>query len=55
MRDCSQATRSNGNPQAEPDPQQLKTEQRQLFGRVSDEALGDWYNLRTKLRHKGPQ
>lgn len=33
----------------------LKTDQRQLFGRVSDEALSDWYYLRIKLRHKGPQ
>jgi hypothetical protein len=29
----------------------LKTEQRQLFGRVSDEALRDWYYLRIKIRH----
>jgi hypothetical protein len=33
----------------------LKGEQRQLFARVSDEALSDWYNLRLKIRHKGPQ
>jgi hypothetical protein len=33
----------------------LKTEQRQLFARVSDEALSDWYYLRLKIRHKGPQ
>jgi hypothetical protein len=33
----------------------LKTEQRQLFARVSDEALSDWYHLRLKIRHKGPQ
>jgi hypothetical protein len=33
----------------------LKTEQRQLFGRVSDEALGDWYYLRIRIRHKGLQ
>jgi hypothetical protein len=33
----------------------LKSEQRQLFARVSDEALSDWYNLRLKIRHKGPQ
>jgi len=33
----------------------LKSDQRQLFGRVSDEALSDWYTLRIKLRHKGPQ
>jgi hypothetical protein len=34
---------------------ELKTEQRQLFGRVSDEALSEWYHLRLNLRHKGPQ
>jgi hypothetical protein len=33
----------------------LKTEQRLLFARVSDEALSDWYHLRLKIRHKGPQ
>jgi|HubBroStandDraft_6_1064221.scaffolds.fasta_scaffold333555_2 hypothetical protein len=33
----------------------LKAEQRQLFARVSDEALSDWYHLRLKIRHKGPQ
>lgn len=33
----------------------LKTEQRQLFTRVSDEALSDWYPLRLKIRQKGPQ
>jgi hypothetical protein len=33
----------------------LKTEQRQLFGRVSDEALGEWEHLRIKIRHKGPE
>ncbi len=32
----------------------LKTEQRQLFARVSDEALSDWYYLRLKIRRKGP-
>jgi plasmid stabilization system protein ParE len=31
----------------------LKTEQRKLFARVSDEALSDWYHLRLKIRHKG--
>jgi plasmid stabilization system protein ParE len=31
----------------------LKAEQRQLFSRVSDEALSDWYHLRLKIRHKG--
>ncbi|HXI76368.1 MAG TPA: hypothetical protein VNH21_04495, partial [Steroidobacteraceae bacterium] len=33
----------------------LKAEQRQLFARVSDEALSDWYHLRLKIRHKGPK
>jgi hypothetical protein len=33
----------------------LKAEQRQLFARVSDEALSDWYYLRLKIRHMGPQ
>jgi hypothetical protein len=33
----------------------LKTEQRQLFARVSDEALSDWYHLRLKIRHNTPQ
>src|SRR5258708_32640343 len=33
----------------------LKTEQRQLFARVSDEALSEWYYLRLKIRHKGPK
>jgi hypothetical protein len=33
----------------------LKIEQRQLFARVSDEALSDWYYLRLKIRHKGPK
>jgi hypothetical protein len=33
----------------------LKTEQRQLFSRVSDEALSDWYRLRLKIRHKSPK
>lgn len=33
----------------------LKTEQRQLFARVSDEALSDWYHLRLKIRHNSPK
>jgi len=33
----------------------LKAEQRQLFARVSDEALYDWDHLRIKIRHKGPK
>jgi hypothetical protein len=33
----------------------LKTEQRQLFARVSDEALSDWYHLRLKIRHNRPK
>lgn len=32
----------------------LKQEQRALFGRVSDEALGEWERLRLELRHSGP-
>jgi hypothetical protein len=33
----------------------LKTEQRQLFARVSDEALSDWDHLRLKIRNKAPR
>jgi hypothetical protein len=33
----------------------LKTEQRELFARVSDEALSDWYHLRLKIRHNSPK
>jgi hypothetical protein len=33
----------------------LKAEQRQLFARVSDEALYDWDHLRIKIRHKAPR
>jgi plasmid stabilization system protein ParE len=34
---------------------ELKTEQRQLLARVSDEALDHWDRLRIKVRHRGPQ
>jgi hypothetical protein len=33
----------------------LKSEQRQLFARVSDEALSDWEHLRVKIRRNGPK
>lgn len=33
----------------------LKEDQRKLFGRVSDEALGEWEHLRLKIRHRGPR
>jgi plasmid stabilization system protein ParE len=33
----------------------LKTEQRQLFARVSDEALSDWGQLRLEIRRNGPK
>ena len=34
---------------------ELKDEQKQLMGRVSDEALDEWSHLRIQLRHRGPQ
>ena len=33
----------------------LKQEQRKLFARVSDEALGEWDHLQIKIRRRGPR
>lgn len=31
----------------------LKADQRKLFARISDEALGEWQHLRVQIRYKG--